>query len=76
MLATQVYRQKLHVLLDELPAVELRQIYYFTIFLHNQIGKEESLAAFPTVPVEHLQSLVGLVSIGGDALQDTEDLYE
>jgi hypothetical protein len=76
MLATNMYRQKLQALLDELPAGELRQVYYFTIFLHNQLGKEEPPADFPTAPVEHLQSLVGLISLGGDALQDTEAVYE
>ena len=73
--ATNVYRQKLQVLLDELPATEIREVYHFTVFLHTQMGKEEPPAAFPTVPAEHLRSLVGLIAIGGDALRDTEDLY-
>ena len=72
---THDYRQKLQVLLDELPATELREVYHFTIFLHTQMGKEEPPTAFPTVPVSHLRSLSGLIEIGGDAVQDTEDLY-
>lgn len=33
-------------------------------------------AEFPTVPAEHLGSLIGLTDIGGDALHYTEALYE
>jgi len=73
--ATEVYRQKLHVLLDELPATEVREVYHFMIFLHNQMEKEEALPELPTVPVSHLRSLAGLIEVGGDAMQDTEDLY-
>jgi len=74
-LAADVYRQKLQVLLDELPAPEIREVYHFTIFLHNQRKKEDALPELPTVPVSHLRSLAGLIEIGGDALQDSEDLY-
>jgi hypothetical protein len=73
--ATNDYRQKLQVLLDELPATEIREVYHFTVFLHTQMGKEEPPATFPTVPVSHLRSLSGLIEVGGDAVQDTEDLY-
>lgn len=74
-LVTEVYRQKLQVLLDELPDTEIREVYHFTIFLHNQRKKEDVAPELPTVPVSHLKSLAGLIEVGGDALQDTEDLY-
>lgn len=75
-LVTDVYRQKLHILLDELPDTEIREVYHFTIFLHNQRWQEEPSADIPFMPAEHLRSLMGLIAIGGDALRDTEALYE
>jgi hypothetical protein len=74
--ATEVYRQKLQMLLDELSASELREVYHFTVFLHQRRGKKEALTELPSVPAEHLRSLVGLIAIGGDALRDTEELYQ
>ncbi len=77
-IATNIYRQKLQVLLDELPPADIREVYHFTLFLRKQteMEKEEPQAEFPTVPAEHLRSLIGLTDIGGDALHDTEALYE
>ena len=54
-LATEVYRQKLRVLLDELPAIEIREVYHFTMFLHTQMEQEELRPEFPTVPAKHLR---------------------
>ena len=73
-LATEVYRQKLHSLLDELSVTEVREVYHFTIFLHNQHKQEEFAADIPSMPAEYLRSFVGLVAIGGDALRDSEAL--
>jgi hypothetical protein len=73
--AVESYRQKLHVLLDELPTAEIREVYHFTVFLHEQRGKAELPSEFPAVPLSHLRALAGLIDIGGDAVQDTEDLY-
>lgn len=70
------YRQKLHLLLDELPARELREVYHFAIFLRQQYAEERTARGVPTVPAEHLRSLIGLTEIGGDALRDTEALYQ
>jgi hypothetical protein len=75
-LAIEEYRQKLHVLVDELPATEISEIYHFTMFRYAQKGKVEPREEVPSVPAEHLRSLVGLIAIGGDALHDAEALYE
>lgn len=74
--ATDVYRQKLHILLDELLDVEVREVYHFTIFLHQQVRKEAPAAQVPSMPAGHLRSLAGLTAVGGDALRDAEALYE
>lgn len=75
-LATNTDYQKLQVLLAELPPEEIREVYHFTLFLHEHTGKKESAAEFPAVPADHLRSLAGLIAVGGDALRDTEALYE
>jgi hypothetical protein len=75
-LAANTYRQKIQVLLDELSPADIREVYHFARFLHEQTRKEkESPAEFPAVPASHLRSLAGLIQIGGDAVQDAEDLY-
>lgn len=75
-LAPNACRQKLHMLLDELPDVEVREVYYFTIFLHQQVRTEAPSAEVPSMPAEHLRSLAGLTAVGGDALRDAEIFYE
>lgn len=71
-----MYRNKLIQLLDELPDVQLREVYHFTIFLKEHFANEISETDVPSVQADHLSSLLGLIAIGGDAVQDTEALYD
>lgn len=74
--AIDVCRQKMRILLDELPTAELREVYHFAIFLHHHAGKDEAAASIPSMPAAHLRSLAGLIAVGGDALLDAEALYD
>lgn len=65
--------------LDELPADRLGEVLDFVMFLKQR--KQAKPQGSPTllvkaVPAHQLKGLVGLVTWGGDALADTERLYE
>lgn len=68
----------LHVL-DELPVERIAEVLDFALFL-NAKGRHGSVAVpaltLPTVPATQLETLTGLVAWGGDAVADTERLYE
>lgn len=69
------YRTKLSMLLEDLPETQLKEIYHFGIFLKNWSDASNTKIPLPSVPVNHLSSLMGIISAGGDAVRDTEDLY-
>lgn len=65
--------------LDELPPEQVAQLLDFALFLkqrsqmqYRSLPKTGAIA----VPATHLDGLVGMVAWGGDALTDTERLYE
>jgi hypothetical protein len=65
--------------LDELPRERIAEVLDFALFIkerETKNGKAAHKAAVPVVPATHLDSLVGLISWGGDALADTERLYD
>jgi hypothetical protein len=71
--------------LDELPAEKLGEVLDFVLFLkERETAKDRcSVQAQPptalilhTLPASHLHSLTGLVAWGGDALADSERLYD
>ena len=82
-------KQKITKLLDDLPAASLTVVEQFVEFVHDQAqqGQPVVVAAdyeprpyrYPTVPVPPavLDGLVGLMPpVGGDALADTEAIYD
>jgi len=71
----EFYRTKLMTLLDDLPEAQLREVYHFTIFLKNWTEEDVTGSAVPSAPVSHLRSLLGLIAVSGDAVQETEDIY-
>jgi hypothetical protein len=65
--------------LGDLPAENLNEVLDFVLFLkqRRQAGLRplRKLSVHST-PASHLDGLVGLVAWGGDALADTERLYD
>src|SRR2546429_216073 len=70
--------------LDELPAEKLGEVLDFVLFLkERETAKDRrrvqaqppTALILPTLPASHLPSLTGLVAWGGDAIADSERLY-
>ena len=65
--------------LDSLPPERQAEVLDFALYLKQKATvepKTTSRIVLRTVPASHLISLLGLISIGGDALEDTERLYD
>ena len=81
-------RARIRQLLDELPGEDLLLVERFVIWTHRQASGQGSGAEKPGsgavsylypgvfVPAAALDKLVGIVSVGGDALADSEALYD
>jgi hypothetical protein len=85
MLSEQSLKQAVLRTLDELPREKVVEVLDFVRFLKTQGVKESATdvsahesATFilRTVPASHLDSVTGLVAWGGDAVVDTERLYD
>ena len=72
-------KERIYQLLDELPPDKLRSVEDFVAFLREQ-GSLLRLAQYPTVenPASSLDAWLDLVpgGCGGDALTDSEALYD
>ena len=87
---SQEIKQALWELLDQLPPSQRHQVLDFARFLHQpalapppELGETADLAPSPEqkiqlrlVSANSLVGLTGLVSLGGDAVTDTEALYD
>lgn len=65
--------------LDELPGDRLGEVFDFVMFLKQRKQAEPGVSTMPVLkaaPVQQLKELIGLVAWGGDAVADTEQLYE
>ena len=69
--------------LDDLPAEKIAEVLDFALFLRarwtaqSQAMPPESMQLIlHTLPASHLDRLTGLVAWGGDAVADTERLYD
>jgi hypothetical protein len=82
-------KERICQLLDELPLESLTVVERFVAFVHQQVQQGEPVVMSPegkpapfryptvAVPAPVLDRLVGLVpSVGGDALADSEALYD
>lgn len=82
-------RSHIAALLDDLPPDSLRVVEQFVEFLHVQARQGRPVVSapnlqylpyrYPTVPLpaSSLDSLIGIMPpVGGDALADTEALYD
>jgi hypothetical protein len=87
-LSSQEIKQALWDILEQLPPAQRHQVLDFARFLYQQVltpprslGETEGGPApeqkiqLRLVPAESLVGLTGLVSLGGDAVADTEALY-
>ena len=65
-------------LLNELPPEQIVEVLDFATFIKERSEKEDLLSrlVIKTLPVSQLDELVGLIALGGDALGDTEHLYD
>ena len=57
--------------LDELPPDKLSEVLDFVTYLRTR-----KVPSVPSLPASSLDRLTGLVTWGGDALVDTERLYD
>ena len=64
-------KQQLMRDLNELPPDKLMEVLDFVVFLRTR-----KAPLIPSLPASFLDSLTGLVAWGGDALADTERLYD
>ena len=63
--------------LDELPEERIAEVLDFAVFLKMRKPNQGlPVYTLPTVPASQLASLAGMVAWGGDAVADTERLYE
>ena len=80
MLSEHNLKQAVLQTLDELPREKIVEVLEFVRFLKTQgatkVDTQETASLIVrTVPASHLDSLTGLVAWGGDAVVDTERLY-
>jgi len=79
MLASVEMKASLMKVVDELPSAQVAEVLDFAMYLRERARPKLEPSLKPEVkdvPIESLRALVGLVSWGGDALEDTEKCYE
>ena len=71
-------KEALVKMLDELPPEQVTVILDFAAFIKKRLQDHgtDSQLIVRAVPATHLDSLIGRVAWGGDALAETEGLYE
>ena len=64
-------------ILDDLSTEEFTEVYTFAVFIKSHATHpQHQTTEIKTLPASHLKSLAGMVSWGGDAVTDTERIYE
>jgi hypothetical protein len=72
-------KESIMKVINELPPERVAEVLDFALFLKERGQAKSQKFLKPevkTAPIENLKALVGLVSLGGDALEDTERCYE
>jgi hypothetical protein len=81
----QEIKREVEEALKELPADKMAELLDFVLFLKKRYAEERGQAATDrermtlhprTVSASHLDQLTGIVEWGGDALTDSERLYD
>lgn len=78
-MTTTFDKQRLLQVLDELSEEQATEVFLFALFLRDRcqpLSAEPQEIIVKTLPATHLRMLVGTVAWGGDAVEDTERLYE
>jgi hypothetical protein len=79
MLAESTLKDAVLQALDDLPQERMAEVLDFALFLKTR-QKDRSVVSpvlrLPSVPASQLKPLIGLVAWGGDAVEDSERLYE
>lgn len=71
-------RETLLQILDELPVERQAEVLDFALFLKQRLAarkQRSSKLVAKGIPASRLMALAGIVSWGGDAVEDTERLY-
>jgi len=73
------HKDALLKVLNDLSQEQVVEVFHFAIFLKEHFDaepKQSPIVVVKTLPAAQLADLAGTVAWGGDALQDTERLYE
>lgn len=62
--------------LEELPLEKLGEVLDFVVFLKARASQQGTSIPGRSLPASHLDGVVGLVAWGGDALAESERLYD
>jgi hypothetical protein len=65
--------------LDELPEEQAVEVFTFALFIRDRFQRMSTKSdglMVRTLPAARLKALIGTVAWGGDAVEDTERLYE
>ena len=70
-------KETLVKMLDDLSVEQVTEVLDFAAFIKRRLrtNRLNSQLSVRAVPATHLDSLMGRVAWGGDALAETEDLY-
>ncbi len=78
-LSQSTYKEAIIKILDELPEGKLVEVLDFAAFIKEPPTHDEGNPIkqnIKSVSAAQLESLPGIVALGGDALEDAERLYE
>ena len=62
--------------IDTLPDDRLAEVLDFALFLHRRAEQSATDFVVKAVPASTLDPLIGIVSLGGDALEDSEKIWD
>lgn len=74
--ANQEIKERVMEELEKLTLEKLEEVLDFVVFLRSRTIREKEHTSVSFLPASNLDSLVGLVAWGGDALVDSERLYD
>jgi len=70
------YKEILNKILDNLPEKKVVEIISFAMFIKEHRNDETHVPLIRAIPAKELNGLIGIVNWGGDAVDDTERLFE
>jgi len=73
---TAALREETIRVLQQLPHDEIAEVLDFALFVQSRKKRDEPEFEVKAVPIETLEPLIGIMSIGGDALEDSERIWD